>query len=158
MPPGRGLLSYQRIHRIDHTEPGAIAAASVLAIWGKSADVCLQPRGDHMNIDYQSLFDEYLEILTTGVRKKSPSILRVLSEWDRIVFPNAEASYVDPQRKRRGKSDGYHRAMEAMMKEQPAEDESHHSGAEGPIGDNNEGNRGRGVTETREESSDASER
>ncbi|KAJ7677290.1 hypothetical protein B0H17DRAFT_1207204 [Mycena rosella] len=83
----------ERIHQIDHTEPGVIAASSVLAIWGKSADVCLQTRGDHTHIDYEQRSEEYLEILTTGLRKKSPSILRVFSEWDRVVFPNAETSH-----------------------------------------------------------------
>ncbi|KAJ7084994.1 hypothetical protein C8R44DRAFT_590395, partial [Mycena epipterygia] len=62
------------IHGIDHTKPGAIAAASILAIWGKSSNRCLHPRGDSTNIDYEARFDEYLDILTTGLRKKSPSI------------------------------------------------------------------------------------
>jgi hypothetical protein len=88
------------------------------AIWGKSADVCLQTRGDRTHIDYEQRFDEYLEILTTGLRKKSPSILRVFSEWDRVVFPNAEASHVDPGKNCRGKkSDGFNRAMEALEEE-----------------------------------------
>ncbi|KAJ7101160.1 hypothetical protein C8R44DRAFT_888121 [Mycena epipterygia] len=115
----------ERIHEIDHTEPGAIAASSVLAIWGKSSDLCLQARGDRTNIDYEQRFEEYLEILTAGLRKKSPSILHVFSEWDRIVFPNAEASSVDPARNRRGrKSDGFNRAMEALEEEAGQEDES----------------------------------
>ncbi|KAJ7098926.1 hypothetical protein C8R44DRAFT_888766 [Mycena epipterygia] len=76
----------------------AIAAASILAIWGKSSDRCLHPRGDSTNINYEAHFDEYLDILTTGLRKKSPSILH--------------------RKKHRNKSDGYHCAMEAMEAEQ----------------------------------------
>ncbi|KAJ6493757.1 hypothetical protein DFH09DRAFT_1451093 [Mycena vulgaris] len=109
----------EHIHRILHTEPGAIAASST--IWGKSADECLKPRGDHTNIDYAQLFEEYLDILTTGLRKKNPSILHVFSEWDRIVFPNADCHYFDTQKtRRRRKSDGYNRAMEAMQEEEAA--------------------------------------
>ncbi|KAJ7218989.1 hypothetical protein C8J57DRAFT_1482665 [Mycena rebaudengoi] len=111
------------------------------AIWGKSADVCLQSRGDHTNIDYQALFDEYLDILMTGLRKKSPSILHVFSEWDRIVFPNADAGHTDPtKKKRRGKTDGYHRAMEAMEEEaEPSENGGDREGGgdSSPVDDNN---------------------
>ncbi|KAJ7863321.1 hypothetical protein B0H14DRAFT_2738834 [Mycena olivaceomarginata] len=89
----------ERIHRIDHSEPGAIAAACTLAIWGKSMDVQLKARGDTTNINYEARFEEYLDILLTGLRKKTPSILNVFSEWDRIIFPDAKASHVDPERK-----------------------------------------------------------
>ncbi|KAJ7447503.1 hypothetical protein B0H11DRAFT_2248233 [Mycena galericulata] len=61
-----------RIHGINHTEPGAIVGTCVLANWGKSPDVRLHPRGDDTNIDYERRFEEYLEILTTGLRKKGP--------------------------------------------------------------------------------------
>ncbi|KAJ7159617.1 hypothetical protein C8R46DRAFT_1224197 [Mycena filopes] len=87
------------------------------AIWGKSADVHLKSRGETTNIDYEARFDEYLEILTTGLRMKTPSILHVFSEWDSIVFPNAKASYVDPEHKKNSKSEGYRRAMAAMKAE-----------------------------------------
>ncbi|KAJ7719460.1 hypothetical protein B0H14DRAFT_3521296 [Mycena olivaceomarginata] len=124
------------IHEIDHTEAGAIAGSCVLAIWGKSPDVHLNARGDHTNIDYKARFDEYLDILTTGLRKKSPSILHVFAGWDRIVFPDAEASCVDPPNKqRRGKSDGYRRAMEAMA----AEVQGHHSDSEECPGEQHSG-------------------
>ncbi|KAJ7822281.1 hypothetical protein B0H14DRAFT_2291001, partial [Mycena olivaceomarginata] len=78
--------------QFDHTEPGAIAGSAVLAIWALSADTCLRSRGDHTNIDYDALFDQYLEILTLGLREKSRSILNVFKEWDRIIFPNSEFS------------------------------------------------------------------
>ncbi|KAF7335484.1 hypothetical protein MVEN_02201900 [Mycena venus] len=110
----------ERIHRIDHSEPGAIAAACTLAIWGKSMDVQLKARGDTTNINYEARFEEYLDILLTGLRKKTPSILNIFSEWDRIIFPDAKASHVDPERKT-SKSDGYKRAMEAMRAEAPSD-------------------------------------
>ncbi|KAJ7854683.1 hypothetical protein B0H14DRAFT_2755965 [Mycena olivaceomarginata] len=61
----------ERIHRIDHSEPGAIAAD---AIWGKSMVVQLKVRGNTTNINYEARFEEYLDILLTGLRKKTPSI------------------------------------------------------------------------------------
>ncbi|KAJ7126478.1 hypothetical protein C8R43DRAFT_1135059 [Mycena crocata] len=114
----------EHIHQIDHTEPGAIAASSVLVCdLGKSTDTCLRAQGDTTNIDYEGLFDEYLDILTTGLRNKTPSILHVFEEWDRIVFPNARASHVDPEKQhRRRKSSGYQRAMEAMRAENHAQE------------------------------------
>ncbi|KAJ7836142.1 hypothetical protein B0H14DRAFT_3141849 [Mycena olivaceomarginata] len=81
-------------------------------------DVQLKARGDTTNINYEARFEEYLDILLTGLRKKTPSILNVFSEWDRIIFPDAKASHFDPERKT-GKSDGYKRAMEAMRAEEP---------------------------------------
>jgi hypothetical protein len=62
------------------------------AIWALSSDTCLWSRGDHTNIDYDALFDQYLEILTVGFREKNRSILNVFKEWDRIIFPNSESS------------------------------------------------------------------
>ncbi|KAJ7485738.1 hypothetical protein FB451DRAFT_1392463 [Mycena latifolia] len=142
----------EHIHRIDHTEPGAIAAACVLAIWGKSTDVCLRARGDHTNIDYEHLFDEYLDILTTGLRKKSPSILHVFAEWDRIVFPHAETSHVDAEKQGSGrKSDGYQRAMEAMRAE--ADEERREGGTEGEHED--EGHDGPGAAGSGDEGGSA---
>ncbi|KAK6966658.1 hypothetical protein R3P38DRAFT_3514850 [Favolaschia claudopus] len=109
----------ERIHQISCTEPGAIAAASILAIRGKSTDIKLQARGDHTNIDYEGRFNEYLEILTTGLHKKSPSILHVFAEWDFILFPDAEDSFAEPGRNHgRKKSDGFSRAMEALAAEE----------------------------------------
>jgi hypothetical protein len=95
---------------MDHTEPGAIAGSGVLvclnvgllrqlissilkAIWALSADTCLRDRGDKTNIDYDGLFDQYLEILTVGLRDKSRSIINVFKEWDRIIFPNSESGH-----------------------------------------------------------------
>ncbi|KAJ7687307.1 hypothetical protein B0H14DRAFT_3534119 [Mycena olivaceomarginata] len=120
--PEKGAIqkndNMERIHGIDHMEPGAIAGACVLTIWGKSADKCLHAIGDHTGIDYKARFDEYLDLLTSGLRNKVPSILRVFSEWDHTLFPGSEASHGDPQRKQcRAKSDGYRRAMEAMKAE-----------------------------------------
>ncbi|KAJ6477826.1 hypothetical protein C8R47DRAFT_1075176 [Mycena vitilis] len=111
----------ERIHHIEHAIAGAIAASCTLTIWGKSEDAHLKKRGVTTNIDYAARFEEYLEILTTGLRTKVPSILHVFSEWDRIVFPNAEVSAVDPA-SRAGKSDGFKRAMEAMRAEEPVDD------------------------------------
>ncbi|KAJ6570594.1 hypothetical protein DFH09DRAFT_1313194 [Mycena vulgaris] len=119
----------ERIHGIDHTEPGAIAGACVLAIWGRSSDKCLYPSGDHANIDYKARFDGYLDLLTSGPREMALSIIRMFSEWDHILFPNAGASHASPQRKqRRGKSDGYQRARGAMKAEIQAQDENEEHG------------------------------
>jgi hypothetical protein len=50
--------------------------------------------GTNTGINYGKDFEAYLEILTTGLRKKKKSILDVFREWDRAVFPNSDSSLV----------------------------------------------------------------
>ncbi|KAF7347042.1 hypothetical protein MVEN_01457900 [Mycena venus] len=111
----------ERIHGIDHTEPGAIAGSAVLAIWALSADTCLRSRDDHTNIDYDALFDQYLEILLVGLRNKVRSILNVFREWDRIVFPNSEFSLGSGNVQNNASDGGNQKALEAMRAEGEAD-------------------------------------
>ncbi|KAJ7851280.1 hypothetical protein B0H14DRAFT_2355356 [Mycena olivaceomarginata] len=111
----------ERIFAIDHIEPGAIAGSAVLAIWALSADTCLRSRGDHTNIDYDALFDQYLEILTLGLREKSRSILNVFKEWDRIIFPNSEFSLGGGNAHNSPSDGGNQRALDAMRAEKEAD-------------------------------------
>lgn len=62
------------------------------AIWALSADGELRSTGDRTAIDYVARFDEYLEILTAGLRENSESIENVFREWDRILFPHYGAT------------------------------------------------------------------
>ncbi|KAJ7509168.1 hypothetical protein B0H11DRAFT_2184391 [Mycena galericulata] len=130
----------ERIHGIDHTEPGAIAGACVLAILGKSPDVCLHPPGDHTNIDYERL------------RKKSPSILSVFSEWDRVLFPDAEVGHGDPQKKQRGT-----RTMEAETQAQGGCEPNGENEKEGQVEGKQEGGNGEGTRSSAGGDGDASE-
>ncbi|KAJ7096049.1 hypothetical protein C8R44DRAFT_537405, partial [Mycena epipterygia] len=79
----------EHIFGLDHTEPGAIAGSTVLAVWTLSGDTALRDRGDKTNIDYDARFDEYLEILLVGLQDRSQSILKVFREWDHFLFPNS---------------------------------------------------------------------
>ncbi|KAJ6451400.1 hypothetical protein C8R45DRAFT_848437 [Mycena sanguinolenta] len=116
------VISIQRsenmecIYALDHIEPGAIAGSAVLAIWALSTDTFLRNQGDKTNIDYDALFDQYLEILLEGLRDKSQSILNVFREWDRVIFPNSESGYGGKIRS--GPSDGGNqRALDALRAE-----------------------------------------
>ncbi|KAJ7797352.1 hypothetical protein B0H14DRAFT_3493823 [Mycena olivaceomarginata] len=100
----------ERIFAIDHTEPGAIASSA--------ADTCLRSRGDHTNIDYDALFDQYLEILTVGLREKS---LNVFKEWDWIIFPNSEFSLGGGNAHNSPGDGGNQRALDAMRAEKEAD-------------------------------------
>jgi hypothetical protein len=62
--------------------------------WALSADDFLQSVGTNTGINYAKDFDEYLEILITGLRKKKRSILNVFREWDRVIFPDSDESLV----------------------------------------------------------------
>ncbi len=57
-------------------------------------DECLQNVGTNTGINYGKDFDEYLEILLTGLRKKKRSILNVFREWDHVIFPNSDSGMV----------------------------------------------------------------
>ena len=48
--------------------------------------------GTNTGINYRRDFEEYLEILMKGIRKKKRSIMNVFREWDRVVFPNSDSS------------------------------------------------------------------
>ncbi|KAJ7076257.1 hypothetical protein B0H15DRAFT_805705 [Mycena belliarum] len=108
----------EQIFRIDHTEPGAIAGVAVLAIWALSADNFLRDHGDRTNIDYETLFNDYLEILIVGLRDGNRSILNVFNEWDRAIFPMSESGHgKNPGGRKR---DGNKKAMEALRAEKQA--------------------------------------
>ncbi|KAJ7601707.1 hypothetical protein DFH06DRAFT_1352165 [Mycena polygramma] len=106
----RGSETMERIFALDHTEPGAIAGSAVLAIWALSGDTELRDRGDRTNIDYDALFDQYLEILTVGLREKSRAILNVFKEWDTTLFPNSERV----KKSGSGGNGGNQRALDAL--------------------------------------------
>ncbi|KAK6966946.1 hypothetical protein R3P38DRAFT_2476479, partial [Favolaschia claudopus] len=72
--------------------------------WALSTDTTLRSLGNSTNIDYEERFNQYLEILTRGLRQKKKSILHVFQEWDRNVFPNSEGGLGGSVRS--GASDG----------------------------------------------------
>ncbi|KAJ7119999.1 hypothetical protein C8R46DRAFT_1019898 [Mycena filopes] len=112
----------EAILNITHTEPGAIAGSAVLAIWALSADIDLKARGDRTHIDYEARFDEYLEILTTGLSQKSASILNIFKEGDRVVFPASDSGYARDGAENQGT--GNKKAMEALRAEMEVDDEA----------------------------------
>ncbi|KAJ7260086.1 hypothetical protein C8J57DRAFT_1514788 [Mycena rebaudengoi] len=94
-----------------------------------SSDTCLRDRGDRTNINYKVLIDEYLEISVVGLREKSASIMNVLAEWDRIMFPNSHTGYA---KKGEGSRAGRNkRAMEALRAEKLVAWEAENDGDEG---------------------------
>ena len=50
--------------------------------------------GTNTGINYGKDFEEYLEILMKGLRKKKKSVLNIFREWDRVIFPNSDSSLV----------------------------------------------------------------
>ena len=75
--------------------------------------------GANTGINYGKDFDEYLEILLTGLRKKKRSILNVFREWDRVIFPNSDSGMVEHNRDAGG---SLKRAM-TMLNDDSDEDE-----------------------------------
>jgi hypothetical protein len=62
--------------------------------WALSSDEHLQSRGNNTGIDYGKDFEEYLELLITGLQQKKKSILNVFRVWDRVIFPNSDSMLV----------------------------------------------------------------
>jgi hypothetical protein len=65
-------------------------------------------------------YEEYLELLLTGLRERKKSIIGVFKEWDHIIFPNTDSSIV--RGPVAGSSTGLKRAMEMLDKD--SEDEN----------------------------------
>ncbi|KAJ3488400.1 hypothetical protein NLJ89_g11619 [Agrocybe chaxingu] len=121
------------IHRLRHTTPGAIATVSIFARWALSGDECLQPVGARTGIKYFSDYEDYLSLLTKGLRKKKMSTVAIFREWDRLVFPDTDSSLVGCSESNR--KDGLKRAMDLLDADYEEED----TGAADVIGDEGAG-------------------
>ena len=75
--------------------------------------------GTNTGINYGKDFEEYLEILMTGLRKKKKSILNVFRQWDRVIFPNSDSSLV---RHDQDMSHGLKTAMDMLEADEVEED------------------------------------
>ncbi len=53
-----------------------------------------QSIGSNTGINYLSDYEEYLNLLNTGLRRKKKATLNIFKEWDRLVFPNTGTSLV----------------------------------------------------------------
>ncbi|KAJ7137150.1 hypothetical protein C8R44DRAFT_729060 [Mycena epipterygia] len=122
----------QRILAIDHTEPALLRVLQFwyvlgTVIWALSADGDLREKGDRTGINYNALYDQYLEILTTGLRDRSRSIVNVFSEWDRVIFPTSQSEH-GRQSSSSLKRGGNEKAMKALRAEKQAEAEGDDDG------------------------------
>jgi hypothetical protein len=88
--------------------------------WTLSPDDFLQTVGTNTGINYANDFDEYLEILMTGLRKKKKSILNVFREWDRVIFPNSDSSLVGSRQNQA--NSGLKTAMDMLEADEVEED------------------------------------
>lgn len=89
--------------------------------------------GNNTGINYAKDFDEYLQILLTGLRKKKKSILDLFREWDAVVFPNSDSSLVGQEKSET--SSGLKSAMEMLEADEVEEDPpaTEGSGGEGEV-------------------------
>ena len=94
------------------------------ARWALSSDDFLQSVGTNTGINYRRDFEEYLEILMKGLRKKKRSILNVFKEWDRVVFPNSDSSStVSGEHGQNINSHGLNRALNMLEADEDGEEE-----------------------------------
>lgn len=67
--------------------------------------------GPNTGINYLRDFEEYLEILVTGLQKRKKSVLNVFREWEKVIFPNSDSSFVGEAQ---GTTSGLKTAMEML--------------------------------------------
>jgi hypothetical protein len=78
--------------------------------------------GTNTGINYGKDFEEYLEILMKGLRRKKKSVLNIFREWDRVLFPNSDSSLVTGVGQDQNTSNGLKTALE-MLEADEVEDE-----------------------------------
>jgi len=119
-----------QIHGIRNITLGAIATVSILvrfwihvsehviefgfqARWALSSDVTLQSVGTSTGIHYFDDYEEYLNLLATGLRRKKKSVINIIREWDSRIFPNTDSSLVVVKVKS-SEDKGVKRAMDSL--------------------------------------------
>ena len=73
--------------------------------------------------NYGKDFEEYLEILMKGLRKKKKSVLNVFREWDRVIFPNSDSSLVGGARQDQNTSSGLKTALDMLEADEVEEED-----------------------------------
>ncbi|KAJ7051723.1 hypothetical protein C8F01DRAFT_1262517 [Mycena amicta] len=85
----------EKIYRIKHTTPGAIATCAVLTIFLYSADPNLVEEGHVTNIVYRKRYITYVSKIRLALLKNHAWARDLLRYWDGILFPNSDESFGD---------------------------------------------------------------
>ncbi|EGN94118.1 hypothetical protein SERLA73DRAFT_78039 [Serpula lacrymans var. lacrymans S7.3] len=112
---------------LQHTTPGMVACAAILARWVLSPDSILKERGAQSGINWHEDFDNYLEYLEIGLGKRKGSVLTIFREWDRILFPHTTSGLGGPLNDE-DREEAMKEAMDALnqdVEELPPSDQEH---------------------------------
>ncbi|KAL1677758.1 hypothetical protein EV122DRAFT_278892 [Schizophyllum commune] len=82
-------LTAEKMYRIRHITPHAIANAGMLMVWLFSCDVTLSEIGDVTTINYLQYYESYLELILKGLNMRLPSIRGLIRAWDAAIFPTS---------------------------------------------------------------------
>ncbi|KAJ7821301.1 hypothetical protein B0H14DRAFT_3146734 [Mycena olivaceomarginata] len=82
----------QRIFGIVSASPGAIVASTIWAIWLCSGDDTFAPVGDVTGINYYDRYNEYLEKIFEGLRRRQKWARDLFVFWDSHLFPETNGS------------------------------------------------------------------
>lgn len=91
------------------------------ARWALSADESLQEVGSSTGIRYFNDFEEYLTIIETGLKQKKKSIINVIKQWDKKIFPETASSLV--KGKKVSESSGLKKAMDILANDSEDEED-----------------------------------
>ena len=83
------------------------------ARWALSSDATLQAVGTSTGIHYFDDYEEYLNLLAMGLRRKKKSVINIIKEWDSQIFPNTDSSLVVAKAKS-SEDNGVRRAMDSL--------------------------------------------
>ncbi len=100
------------------------------ARWALSADELLQAVGSSTGINYFSDYEEYVNLLQTGLLRKKKTTLNIFRQWDLQVFPNTGTSLVGGSQSQ--ESAGMKKAM-ALLDADESEEEEEEEGEEEAI-------------------------
>ena len=93
-----------------------------------SCDESLQEVGSNTGINHFKDYEEYLNILESGLRRKKRDIMNVIKEWDERIFLNSDSSLADTKTKPADDA-GLKRAMDLLdadSKEENTDDKLDH--------------------------------
>lgn len=81
--------------------------------------------GSSTQINYLKDYEEYLEILETGLRRKKKTVLDIIRQWVDAIFPHTDSSLVGRKEPSNDRQREFKKVMDVLNQndEEPEEEE-----------------------------------
>lgn len=67
--------------------------------------------------------EEYLTILETGLQRKKKSIINIIRQWDKRIFPDSDSSVVRGKKSDENGASGLKKAMDLLAADSEDDDD-----------------------------------